>query len=89
MSNPISIETVSHAIRNGSVDHNTGLELIRGLIDRAIIKELIEILDQMSSTLPELHKEIVEDCQIFIRERSKYTFEDVWNSKKRITRNQP
>ena len=34
MNNPMTIETVSHAIRNGAVDHNEGLGLIRGLIDR-------------------------------------------------------
>ncbi len=34
--NPMSVETVSNSIRSGSVDHNEGLALIRGLIDRAI-----------------------------------------------------
>lgn len=40
---PMSVETVSHAIRSEAVDHNEGLELIRGLIDRAIDKDRGEL----------------------------------------------
>lgn len=36
MSKEMTVETVCHAIRSGAVDHNEGLGLIRGLIDRAI-----------------------------------------------------